>query len=95
MKSVLTDWRTARLDPKMRAVLGLLETLTLSPETLSEQDFAPARQAGLTDEAIAEAIHVCAQFNIYTRMADSLKFDLPDAAGFEKTADSLLSRGYR
>ena len=44
---------------------------------------------------IAEAIHVCAQFNIYTRMADSLKFDLPDAAGFEKSADSLLSRGYR
>ena len=95
MKSVLTDWRTAQLDPKMRAVLGLLETLTLSPETLSEQDFAPARQAGLTDQAISEAIHVCAQFNIYTRMADSLKFDLPDAAGFEKSADSLLSRGYR
>ena len=95
VKSVLADWRTARLDPKLRAVLGLLETLTLSPETLSEQDFGPARQAGLTDDAIAEAIHVCAQFNIYARMADSLKFDLPDAAGFEKTADSLLSRGYR
>ena len=71
MKSVLTDWRTARLDPKMRATLGLLETLTLSPESLSVADFAPARLAGLSDEAIAEALHVCAQFNVYARMADS------------------------
>jgi len=31
VEAVLRDWRTAPLDPKLRATLGFLEKLTLAP----------------------------------------------------------------
>jgi uncharacterized peroxidase-related enzyme len=95
VKAALDDWRSAPLEPRLHAMLGFLEKLTLAPEQLTVADLAPLRGAGLSDEAIEEAIHVCAQFNIYTRMADSLNFAVPSQAAFARTADVLLTRGYR
>jgi hypothetical protein len=41
-----------------------------------------------------DAIHVCTLFNVYDRLADSFKFNIPDAAGFAQSARTLLGRGY-
>ncbi len=95
MAAVLSDWRTAPVDEQTRAALGLLETVTLAPERLGASDFEPLRRAGLSDAAIEDALQVCALFNIYTRLADSLGFDIPPAAAFAKSAEMLLSRGYQ
>ena len=94
IEAVLVDWRTAPIDPKLRAMLGFLEKLTLSPEALSASDALELREMGLSDEAIEDAIHVCALFNIYDRLADSLEFDIPDKRGFAHSASHLLKRGY-
>lgn len=75
-------------------MLGFLEKLTLTPETLSAGDVVPLRRAGLSDGAIEDAIHVCALFNVYDRLADSFEFDIPEQEGFEQGATSLLKRGY-
>ena len=83
------------MDDQTRAALGLLEIVTLSPEKLRATDFEPLRRAGLDDEAIADALQVCGIFNIYTRLADSLGFDIPPPAAFAKSAEMLLSRGYQ
>jgi hypothetical protein len=45
-------------------------------------------------EAIEDAIHVCAVFNIYDRVADALGFEVPEPAAFDRSAISLLRRGY-
>jgi hypothetical protein len=50
---------------------------------------------GLSDEAIEDAIYVCAYFNLIDRLADSFKFDLLDAEGYGRSAVSLLTRGYQ
>lgn len=92
---MLANWRTAPLDHQTRAALGLIEIVTLAPERLTAADFEPLRRAGLDDEAIEDAIHVCALFNIYTRLADSLGFDIPPPEAFARSADFLLSRGYQ
>lgn len=94
MRAVLEDWRTAPVDERLRAALGFIEKLTLEPERLSAADVAPLRAAGLSDEAIEDAIQVCALFSIYDRMADALEFDIPEAEGFAQGADMLLKRGY-
>lgn len=94
MDAALADWRTAPLDDRLRAMLGFLETLTLSPAALTPAHVAPLRAAGLSDAAIEDAIHVCTLFSVYDRLADAFKFDIPDAAGFEQSATMLLRRGY-
>ena len=94
MKAVIDNWRTAPLDAKLRAALGFLEKLTLRPNEVRPADVAPLRATGLSDQAIEDAINVCALFNIYDRLADALGWHLPDAAGYAASAQNLMKRGY-
>jgi len=94
LQAVLVDWRTAPIDPKLRATLGFLEKLTLTPAEVRPADLAPLRGAGVTDEAIEDAIQVCALFSVYNRLADSLGFHVPAGDGHAALARFVLKRGY-
>ena len=91
---MLADWRTAPVDPKVRATLGFLEKLTLAPADVRPADVEPLRAAGVSDVAIEDAIHVCVLFSIYDRLADSLSFHLPGPDGYAASGRSLMRRGY-
>ena len=93
--AVLDDWRTAPISEKLRAMFGFLERLTLSPGEVTPTDVAPLRAAGLSDQAIEDAIQVCVLFNLIDRVADALNFDVPSPASFAQSAELLLKRGYR
>jgi alkylhydroperoxidase family enzyme len=75
-------------------MLGFIETMTLRPEELSPGDADAVRETGVSDEAIVDAIHVAALFNMIARLADSLGWDVPDWDSFLDRADSMLARGY-
>ena len=94
VEAVLNDWRTAPIDAKLRATLGFLEKLTLTPGEVRPTDVEPMRAAGVSDAAIEDAIHACVLFNVYDRMADSLNFHQPDYAGYLASGRSLMKRGY-
>lgn len=94
VQAVLDDWRTAPVDDRLRAALRFLDKLTLEPDRVTAADIVPLRAAGLSDEAIEDAIHACALFNIYDRVADALDFDVPGRESFAQGADMLLKRGY-
>jgi alkylhydroperoxidase family enzyme len=94
VQAVLDDWRTAPIDERLRATLGFLDKLTLNPDAITADDARLLREAGLSEAAIEDAIHVCTLFNVYDRLADSFEFDIPDEKGFAASASSLLKRGY-
>jgi alkylhydroperoxidase family enzyme len=75
-------------------MLGFIEKLTLRPEELGPTDADAVRAAGVSDEAIVDAIHVAALFNMITRLADSLGWDVPEYESFLARADSMLASGY-
>ncbi len=91
---MLDNWRTAPIGEKLRATLGLLEQVTLTPDAVGPEAIAPLRAAGVGEQAIEDALYVCAYFNIIDRMADALDFDVPSAEAFSQRADMLLERGY-
>lgn len=95
MDAVLADWRTAPVSEALRATLGFLEKLALDPDAVTAADADAARAQGVTDDALEDAAMVCALFNTYVRLADSLRFDVPPAEDFEKSASMLLGPGYR
>ena len=76
-EAVRLDWRTAPVDERFRATLGFLEKLTLRPGELARGDALAVRSAGVTEEALVDAIHVGALFNMIDRLADSLGWDIP------------------
>lgn len=96
MAAALEDWRTAPLPEGVRAMLGYLEKLTLAPDTIGPGDLEPLRAAGLDDDAITDAVHVCALFSIYDRLADAMGWDVPPAdSGFWRSQGKyLLKTGY-
>ena len=48
MAAALADWRTAPIDGRLRAALGFLEKLTLTPEAITAADAAAARRVYTT-----------------------------------------------
>ena len=75
-------------------MLGFIEKLTLRPEELTREDADDVRAAGVSDQAIVDAIHVAALFNMITRMADSLGWDVPSREAFLARAEPMLAEGY-
>ena len=75
-------------------MLGFLEKLTLRPDELGPADADAVRAAGVSDEAIVDAIHVAALFNMIVRLADSLGWDVPSVGSFLARAESMLAIGY-
>jgi uncharacterized peroxidase-related enzyme len=94
VETVLSNWRTAPVSDRLRAMLGFLEKLTLQPASVTAADVAVLRASGLSEAAIEDAIHVCVVFNLVDRIADALGFDVPGPAAFAKAATTLLRRGY-
>jgi alkylhydroperoxidase family enzyme len=94
MGPVLQNYRTAPIDEKLRAMLGLLETFTLDPEQLTANSIRPVLAAGVTREAVRDAFYVAFLFNTYDRLADTLGWELPDQSYYAKAGPFLLKKGY-
>ena len=95
MKTVLADYRTAPIDEKLRAMLGLLETFTLRPDELTAADVRAVLATGVSREAIRDAFYVAFLFNTYDRLADTLGWELPEDRYYPKAGKFLLKQGYR
>ncbi len=97
VEAVLNDWQNAPVNPKVKSTLGLLEKLTLEPDNLTSADIEKVRANEVSDQAIEEAISVCALFNVINRLADAFDFDLmidADPALVTKATGLLLRHGY-
>lgn len=88
------DWRSAPINDRLRATLGLLEKVTLSPDNVSSEDMLLVLAAGVSTQAIQDALLICAGFNIISRLADALDVAIPSAEGFSRSAERLLTQGY-
>ncbi len=94
-QSILSDWPTAEINKKLGAMLGFLEKLTLSSNEVGPKDIAGLRAEGISDQAITDAIYICAGFNIINRIADALGFKVLSTDVFARGAKISLVFGYK
>jgi hypothetical protein len=93
-EAVRDDWRTAPVSEGLRATLGFLEKLTLRPDELAPSDAEFVLAAGVSRDALVDAIHVAALFTMIVRMADSLGWHVPTDEEFAARAGAMLESGY-
>ena len=94
MQAVLADWRTAPLSDKERALFGFLEKMNRESTRITMADHDALRAVGWTDEAIYDAITVCALFHFYNKWIDATGVsDMPPEA-YEMSGERLGTRGY-
>ena len=92
---MLADPERAPIDEKLRATLRFLEKLTLSPREVNADAAAAVLSAGVSPEALEEAIAISALFNLIDRVADALGFEVPSEKALARSARMLLRYGYR
>ncbi|HYQ11350.1 MAG TPA: hypothetical protein VEP92_09295 [Gaiellaceae bacterium] len=80
--------------PELHAALAFIEVLTQRPDELTAADAEAAYDAGVSREALRDAATVCAFFNMITRLADSLGWDVPDPERLAGRAPAMLDGGY-
>lgn len=94
LAAVFADWRTAPIPERLRLVLGLLEKLALRPEEVGPDDMRPLLAAGISPDAIREALHVLFLFSALNRWADSLDFERPLKGDYRPSGEFLFEKGY-
>lgn len=92
---VLADLDRAPISEGLRETLRFLGKLTLEPAAVRGEDLAPVRAAGVSDDAIEDALHVCTAFNIMDRLADAFDYALMDEAELSTGARFMIDKGYR
>ena len=92
--AVLEDYRTAPIDERERALFAFLDRMNHASHELQAEDVAAVVAAGWTEEAVYDAITVCALFHFYNKWIDATGVcDMP-AAAYEASAERLASGGY-
>jgi uncharacterized peroxidase-related enzyme len=69
---LLTNYRTASLDRRERAMLDFAVKVTEGSHRCTAEDVEALRQAGWTDEDIMDITEVAAMFNFTNRVANAL-----------------------
>ncbi len=92
--AALADFRAASISRGLKETLAFLEVMTLRPIDLTAENARAVLDAGVSAEALRDAIAIGALFNIVTRYAEALQFALPTAKEFDRAASMLLKRGY-
>ena len=66
----------------------------MHPQELTRADAEAVLSTGATEQALVDAIHVAALFNMIDRLADSLGWDVPSDEAFSARAQAMLESGY-
>ena len=95
MKAVLEDYRTAPIDEKLRAGIRVALEFGVFTEVKTIGMARAVLDAGVTREAIRDALYVAFLFNTYDRLADTLGWQLPKDRYYAKAGQFLLKKGYK
>lgn len=92
MQSVLDDFRSAPIDAQFAELLILIEKAARNPASVTREDVDAVRAAGWSDEAIYDAITVCALFAFYTTWVDAS--GVGDLGDYTMSGERLRDNGY-
>ena len=94
MRAVLDDYRTAPIADREKALFAFLEQVNGNSSAIRRDDVDRLKQLGWSEEAIYDAVTVCALFNFYNRWIDATGVqDMPPEA-YEMSGQRLKDMGY-
>ncbi len=94
VESVLEDFRTAPISAREKAMFAFLERMNRESSTLQKEDVQAVVAAGWTEEAVYDAITVCALFNFFNKWIDATGVGDMPAAAYSASGQRLAAFGY-
>jgi len=94
VEAVLVDHRAAGIDPPLVALFTLIEKICRDSTAIGPADIDEAKAAGWSDEALYDAITVCALFQFYNTWIDATGVSDMSAAGYATSGQRIAQGGY-
>jgi uncharacterized peroxidase-related enzyme len=93
--TVKTDWESAAISPKLKALLKIAGKVQLGGKHVTEEDVAAAREEGATDVEIHDTVLIAAAFCMANRYVDGLGTWAPaDLNMYCGNAANIVAHGY-
>jgi alkylhydroperoxidase family enzyme len=92
--AVLQDYRTAPISDREKALFGFIEKVNRESSRLRVEDVEEVKAAGWSEEALYDAITVCALFNFYNKWIDATGVSDMPAAAYAVSGERLATFGY-
>jgi uncharacterized peroxidase-related enzyme len=94
VQAILEDLDTAPIPEAERVLFRFLEKVNREPEHIHQEDVEAVKATGWSDEALYDAITVCALFNFYNRWADATGVREHPVEVYARSAERLATGGY-
>jgi hypothetical protein len=94
VRGALEDVETCALGEGERALLRFVHKLNATPAKIAAEDVATLHAAGVDDEAIHDAVSVCALFNFYNRWVDGAGIHGTPEAVYAMSGKRMAAGGY-
>ena len=91
---MLEDVGSAPISDAEKALFVFIEKLNLESAQVRQEDIDRLKAVGWTDEAIYDAISVCALFNFYNRWIDGTGVQAMPAELYHRNGQRLAQGGY-
>jgi len=92
--AVLQDYRTAPINDQEKALFAFIEKMNRESSRLQKEDVEKVKAAGWSEEALYDAITVCALFNFYNKWIDAAGVGDMPADAYAVSGDRLATFGY-
>ena len=94
MDAVLADYRTAPIDDREKTLFAFIENMNAQSNLIRRDEVDRVKAAGWSEEAIYDAITVCALFKFYNAWIDATGVhDLP-ASAYDMSGKRMAAQGY-
>ncbi len=90
----MRDYRTAPISDREKALFAFIDKVNHESKQIRKEDVDGLKHSGWSEEAIYDAITVCALFNFYNRWVDAAGVHDMPAAAYEMTGQRLRDIGY-
>ena len=92
--AVLRDFRTAPISDREKALFAFVEKVNRESSRLRKEDIDEVKAAGWSEEALYDAITVCALFNFYNKWIDATGVSDMTPAAYAISGERLSTSGY-
>lgn len=92
--AVLTDYRTAPIDDREKAMFAFIEKVNGATSRIVKEDIDAVKAAGWSEEALYDAVTVCALFNFYNKWVGAAGVADMSPAAHAASGERLAADGY-
>lgn len=94
VEALLADVDTAPVEEKLKPLLNFVRKLTLTPQKIGQEEVDQVLAAGWTEQALEDAIAVCALFNLANRMTLGYGLNSKWSGKRSQVVDHIVNKGY-